>query len=117
MVSARDVLVEAERQGARFRVVGDRLEATPKVGNRALHDAIGRRKGEIIALLRERDSACATDAVLFAQALLRQGCFPTEAAPCPYHCGYPHERCRRCGGRFAEHQNPTHEEPQRRAPL
>jgi|SRR5580698_8840483 hypothetical protein len=49
---------------------GDRLEATPRVGDRALHAAIGRRKDEIMALLRERDSACATDAVLFAQALV-----------------------------------------------
>ena len=67
MVSARDLLAEAESSGARFRVVGDRLEATPKISDRDLHAAIGQRKDEIIALLRERDGGCATDAVLFAQ--------------------------------------------------
>ena len=44
VVSAGDVLAEAERRGARFRIVGDRLEATPKLSDRGLHDAVGRRK-------------------------------------------------------------------------
>ncbi|MGB8910446.1 MAG: hypothetical protein WCC84_17010 [Candidatus Cybelea sp.] len=67
MVSARDVLAEAERRGARFRVVGDRLEATPRIGDSSLHTAIGEWKSEIVALLREREpGACATDVSLFA---------------------------------------------------
>ncbi len=103
MVSARDVLAEAERRGARFRVVGERLEATPRIGDRDLHDAIGRQKGEIIAFLRERDGGCATDAVLFAQTLLRQGRFSPEPAPCVFYCGHPIERCRRCSAPFSEH--------------
>lgn len=106
MVSARDVLTEAERQGLRFRIVGDQLEATPRVGDRALHAAIGKHKAEIVALLRECGAGRATDAALFAQALLRQGRFAPEPAPCAYYCGHTHERCRRCGAPFAEHYPP-----------
>lgn len=86
MVSAREVLAEAERRGSRFRIVRDRLKATPRIG-RALHAAIGQHKAAIVVLLRERDRGCATHALLFAQALLRQGYFPPEPAPCAYHCG------------------------------
>jgi hypothetical protein len=104
MVSARDLVDEAERRGARFRVVGDRLEATPaNVFDTKLDCAIGEQKAQIIALLREREGGCATDAVVFAQALLRQGRFSSEPAPCAYHCGRPHERCKRCGAPFVEH--------------
>jgi hypothetical protein len=101
MVSARDLVAEAERYGARFRVVGERLEATPaNAFDAKLDRAIGEQKAEIIALLRGRG---ATDAALFAQALLRHGCFAPESAPCVYHCGHPVERCRRCGAPWSEH--------------
>jgi hypothetical protein len=107
VVSARDLVAEAERRGARFRCVGDRLEARPASVFRddaALDRAIGERKWEIIALLREREpTPCATDAVLSAQALLRQSRFPQEPPPCTYHCGQATETCRRCGASFAEH--------------
>jgi hypothetical protein len=42
-------------------------------------------------------------AIVSAQRLLRDCNFPPEAAPCSFHCGYPGEDCRRCGGRWAEH--------------
>jgi hypothetical protein len=107
MVSARDLVDEAEGRGARFRVVGDRLEATPASAFDAKIDqAIGEHKAEIVALLRERGGDRATDDALFVQALLRQGRFAPEPAPCAYHCGYTHERCRRCGAPFAEHYPP-----------
>lgn len=106
-LTARELLAEAERGGTRFRVVGDRLEATPKLADRDLYVAIGEHKAEIVALLRERDEGCATDAVLFAQALLRQGRFVRETPPCAYHCADPHERCRRCGATFAAHLETT----------
>jgi hypothetical protein len=102
-LSAAEGLAEAERRGARFRVVGERLEATPKLQDRALYDGIGRHKATIIVLLRARGGDCAADAVLYTQALLRQGRFPLEPAPCAYHCGHARERCRRCGGSLGEH--------------
>jgi hypothetical protein len=105
LVSAASLLAEAERRGARFRVRGDRLQATPaNVFDDDLDRAIGQRKAEIIALLREREpAACATDAVLFAQTLLRKGHFARESAPCAYHCGQPEQLCRRCDATFLEH--------------
>jgi hypothetical protein len=104
MVSARALVAEAKRRGARFRVVGERLEATPaSVFDAELDKAIVEQKAAIIALLRERGEGRATDATLFAQALLRQGRFPPEPVPCAFHCGYPGENCRRCGAPFAEH--------------
>jgi hypothetical protein len=104
MVSARSLLAEAERRGSRFRIIGDRLEAAPRLADRSLYAAIGEHKAEIVALLRERQLvSCATDAVLFAQALLRQGRFMREPAPCAYHCGHAGERCRRCGAPLPGH--------------
>jgi hypothetical protein len=104
MVSPRDLIAEAQRRGARFRVIGERLEATPaSVFDAELDRAIGEHKAAIVVLLRKGGEGCATEAALFAQSLLRQGRFATEAAPCAYHCGHPHERCRRCGVRLAEH--------------
>jgi hypothetical protein len=104
MVSASELVDEAERRGARFRVIGDRLEGTPATAFDAKLDrAIGEQKAEVIALLRERD---ATDSALFAQALLRQGQFARELAPCDFHCGHADERCRRCRAPFAEHYQP-----------
>lgn len=104
MVSASELVDEAERCGARFRVIGDRIEGTPATAFDAKLDrVIGEQKAEVIALLRERD---ATDSALFAQALLRQGQFAPEPAPCDFHCGHTHERCRRCGARFVEHYPP-----------
>ena len=38
-----------------------------------------------------------------AQHLLREGRFPCEPAPCVYHCGHAHGRCRRCGATYHEH--------------
>ena len=103
MVSAHELVDEAERRGARFRAGVGRLEATPaSVFDARLDRAIAEQKAEIIALLHER-GACATDAVLFAQALLRQGRFPPEPAPCAYHCGHTRERCRRCRAAWREH--------------
>jgi hypothetical protein len=55
MVSARDLLAEAERRGARFRLVGNRLEASPAGAfDDSLIAAIGTLKGEIIAELCRR---------------------------------------------------------------
>lgn len=103
-VTAQELIAEAERRGARFHVVGNRLEATPSaLLDNDLSGAIGEHKADVIALLRERSSGCTTHAVLFAQALLRQGRFPLKPAPCGYHCGYPQERCRCCGAAFSEH--------------
>ena len=93
MVSAHDVLAEAEHRGARFRIVGDRLEATPRIGDPVLRSAIGQSKAEIVALVRERDRRSAADAALFPQALLRQGRFAPEPAPGSFHCGHPEECC------------------------
>ena len=42
-------------------------------------------------------------AIVHAQRLLRECSFPSEAAPCAYHCGHPDERCRRCGASWVEH--------------
>lgn len=104
MVSVRDLVAEAQRRGARFRVIGERLEATPaSVFDAKLDQAIGEHKAEIVALLRDRGGGCATDAMLFTQALLRQGRFAPEPAPCAYHCGYPNERCKRCSASWQEH--------------
>lgn len=101
MVSARELVEEAERRGGRFRVVGDRLEGTPATAfGLKLGRAISEQKAEIIALLRERDT---TGSALFAQALLRQGRFPPEPPPCGFHCGRVGEHCRRCGASWAEH--------------
>ena len=59
--------------------------------------------GSVGSLLLRFQNIVAADAVLAAQRLLRQGCFLPEPAPCAYHCGYPRERCRRCGALWTEH--------------
>ena len=87
-----------------FQVVGACSEATPSnLLDDRLSEAIAKHKGDVIALLRERSPECATNAVLFAQALLRQGRFAPAPPPCAYHCGTPNEQCLRCGASFAEH--------------
>lgn len=45
----------------------------------------------------------ATETVYAAQRLLRECKFPSEPAPCAFHCGRPDECCRRCGASLAEH--------------
>lgn len=103
-VTALEILTEAECRGVRFRTNGDRLEATPSnLLDERLSEAIANRKADLMALIHEREGACATDAVLFAQALLRQGRFVPESAPCAFHCGYLSELCRRCARPFADH--------------
>lgn len=55
MVSARELIEEAERQGARFRIVGDRLEAAPKSAlSPALVSEIGKQNAEVLAELHRR---------------------------------------------------------------
>jgi hypothetical protein len=103
VTAAADILAQAEKRGCHFTIDGGRLRATPKVGDRALYDAIGVHKDAIVALLREREGRCATDAVLFAQALLRQGRFSPETPRCALHCGETQERCKRCGAPFDDH--------------
>lgn len=43
------------------------------------------------------------EAITRTQRLLREGRFPSEPAPCVYHCGYPPGRCKRCGASWHEH--------------
>ena len=104
MVTASALVSEAVRRGAQFQVIGDRLEARPaRVFDSHLAREIGRRKGEIIEEVRRRNAVLEAEAIAMTQRLLRECRFPPEPAPCAYHCGYPRERCRRCGGPFAEH--------------
>lgn len=104
-VAAADLVREAENRGARFQIVGDRLTAHPADAfDERLIAAIGRYKNEVIAVLREREEGCATDAVLTAQHLLREARFPpTRSEDCAFHCGYVGEPCRRCGHPWNEH--------------
>jgi hypothetical protein len=105
VITPAEILYQAERRGCRFAVVGGRLRATPKVGDDALYGAIGANKDAIVALLREREAACATDAVSAAQRLLRHGRFPaTRPEDCGFLCGYPGALCERCGTPWPEHR-------------
>ena len=61
------------------------------------------RVADLRALVAEMHAGTASDAVLSAQAILRQGRFPREEPPCRYHTGLPRERCRRCGAPLAPH--------------
>lgn len=57
MVSARQILAEAERRGAHFSIVGERLEATPASAfDPILKETIATHKAEILAELRRRSS-------------------------------------------------------------
>lgn len=104
MVTASALVSQAERRGARFRVLGDRLEANPaRVFDSRLAREIGNRKGEIIEEVRRRKAVLEAEAIAMTQRLLRECRFPPEPAPCVYHCGHPGERCRRCCSAFAEH--------------
>jgi len=106
MVTALDLIVEAERRGARFCVLGDRLEATPaRVFDTALVTEIGKHKPEIVAVLLERSALTATDAVLAAQRLLREGLWPKVAPEdCRFFIGHGADAvCRRCGSSWDEH--------------
>jgi hypothetical protein len=104
MVTASALVSEAVRRGARFRVLGDRLEAEPaRVFDSCLARQIGTRKREIIEEVRRREALLEAEAVAMAQRLLRDCRFPLEAAPCVYHCGNPEECCRRCGAPLSEH--------------
>ena len=103
-MSAVAVLERARVLGVVLRPDGDALHYR---GQRSavveLLPELETHKSAIIAQLYEREAQCATDAVLYAQALLRQGRFPSEPAPCAHHCGYPNERCKRCASSWDEH--------------
>jgi hypothetical protein len=65
MVTAQELIAEAERRGARFRIEpGDALRAVPKKVfdlDPELNRAIGAHKAEVLAELRRRQEAvCAT---------------------------------------------------------
>lgn len=61
MVSAAQVIAEAERLGVRFEVSGERLRAIPGAAiTPKLYEAIGQRKSAIIACLREWRGRCCT---------------------------------------------------------
>lgn len=99
-VTARDLIAEAERRGARFEVIGDRLRAGPKYTIDAeLYRAIGERKVEVIDELRRRG-----EAVVAAQRLLRLGQWPPVVGTCAFHIGVPGAVCRRCGAPWFEHE-------------
>jgi hypothetical protein len=108
MVTAPDLIVEAERRGACFRVLGERLEAAPaRVFDSSLAAEVGRHKSEIVAILRECEGMTATDAVLAAQRLLRECKFLAEPPVCAFLTGRPGEECRRCGASWSEHYPPS----------
>lgn len=104
MVTANALVSEAESRGARFEIVGDRLEAKPaRVFDSRLAREIGNRKGEIIAEIRKRKALLDAGTIAMTQRLLRECRFPPQPAPCVYHCGHPGEGCRRCGATWDEH--------------
>ena len=67
-------------------------------------DAIRAHRDSVRAFLAEQDAATATDAVLAAQRLLREGRWPQiERDRCGFDIGYSGEDCKRCGASVAEH--------------
>jgi hypothetical protein len=101
-VTAEHVLCRATERGLTVKLRGaDRLVVRgPAEAVAELRSELLACKPAIVAVLHVIDKA---EAIARTQRLLREGHFPSEPAPCAFHCGYPHERCKRCGAAFAEH--------------
>jgi hypothetical protein len=105
-VTAVEVLRRARETGLTVFVTGtDRIMVRGQVDAiEVLKCELAAHKPEIVALLREHAGTTATDAVLTAQRLLRDGRWP-ETAPedCGFFIGHPNDAvCRRCGSSWHE---------------
>ena len=110
-MNARDALRHAAKRGVRVFLSDDGVVTAEAIRDMpdgefqdVLYDLRPLREA-IRAWLQEfRSSACATDAVIVAQSLLRDGvlvsCKPKE---CNFHCGNPGDDCRRCGATWHDH--------------
>jgi hypothetical protein len=94
-------LIESVRsKGADLLPFGEHLRVYhPERLEPALIEQLRQKKAAILRALRVERRAIA----IVTQHFLREGRFPSEPAPCVYHCGHPHERCRRCGAPLVEH--------------
>lgn len=101
-MTAEHLLCRATERGVTVRLRGaDRLVVRgPAEAVAELRSELLACKPAIVAVLHVVDKA---EAIAMAQRLLRECRFPAASAPCSYHCGYTHERCKRCGASFAEH--------------
>jgi hypothetical protein len=59
---------------------------------------------DLRAFVAETRPGTASDAVLTAQRLLREGRFLHQRAPCAFHCGDADQSCERCGAPWDEHR-------------
>lgn len=98
MVTARELIAEAERRGARFEVVGDTLKSAPRSAlDDDLRRLIGEHKAAVIAELQRRE------VLVEAAQLLRIGRWPPVIGVCAFHVGKPGHQCRRCNASWIEH--------------
>jgi len=113
VVSAREIIERAQRRGAQFEVIGEKLRATPASAiDAALRDEIGRHKAEVIGelLRREHDHARASTTsttsrsdTLEAARVLPEPRWPPTEEVCDFLIGHAGERCLRCGASWHEH--------------
>ena len=103
MATAHELVIEAERRGAHFRMIGERLEASPaRVLDEQICDAIGRLKPQIMEVLRSR-AIVEAEAIACAQRLLRECHWIATPRICQFLIGHPGEACKRCGASWLEH--------------
>jgi len=105
-MTAAELMLLATGQGLQLSPNGNKLDVrgNPAALDKLREDLIA-HKPEIMAILQERELVpTATEAVLSAAALLRQGKWAPEAAPCAFFIGTSIEpNCRRCGGTWQQH--------------
>jgi hypothetical protein len=106
-LTAVEVLRRASETGLTVFVRGtDRIVVRGHVDAiEVLKCELAAHKPEIVALLREHAGTTATDAVLTAQRLLRDGRWPqTAPEDCRFFIGHPSDAvCKCCGSSWREH--------------
>lgn len=95
-----DLIEHVRSKGADLLPFGERLRIFhPERLEAATIELLREKKPAILRALAVEKLAVA----IVTQHFLREGRFPSEPAPCAFHCGHANERCKRCGAPLAEH--------------
>jgi len=102
-MTARGVIDVLRRHGAHLEInAAGKLELVGRVPD-DVFELTRDRAGDLKALLREMSAGSASDAVIAAARLLRDGKWGYSPMSCDFHVGRAREDCRRCGAGFASH--------------
>lgn len=104
-MTALEVFQRAAELGVKLGLVDGEIEYRGRLAAiEAIMPDLRANASTIAALLRERASVpCASDAVIAAQTLLRNGRWALQVGPCAFFTGVPASKCLRCGVAWIDH--------------